>query len=150
MQGLEGAPRRYAVLPHRYLSLSQAAIPFVIALALTQLLFVYNIVQTMRGAQKKPRSVATAEALFILAAIAAAIGIGVIGFFLGRDTAPKKSSGATRHGHRHGHDVRHDDDRHDDECGRGGQGSSSARPAAAATRSRTPGPPARSGRTSTT
>ena len=76
------------------MSLSQAAIPFVIALALTQLLFVYNIVQTMRGAQKKPRSVATAEALFILAAVAAAIGIGVIGFFLGRDTAPKKSSGS--------------------------------------------------------
>jgi len=94
VQGLEGAPRRFAVLPDRYVSLSQAAIPFVIALALTQLLFVYNIVQTMRGAQKKPRSVATAEALFILAAVAAAIGIGVIGFFLGRDTAPKKSSGS--------------------------------------------------------
>ena len=94
VQGLEGAPRRYAVLPHRYLSLSQAAIPFVIALGLTQLLFVYNIVQTMRGAQKKSRSVATAEALFILAAVGAAIGIGVIGFFLGRDTAPKKSSSA--------------------------------------------------------
>ncbi len=94
-QGLEGAPRRFAVLPHRYVSLSQAAIPFAIALGLTQLLFVYNIVQTMRGAQKKPRAAATAEALFVLAALTLAIGFGVIGFFLGRDTAPKKTSAAT-------------------------------------------------------
>jgi cytochrome c6 len=42
---------------------------------------------------KKTRTVATAEALFLLAAIGAAIGVGVIGFFLGRDTAPKQSSG---------------------------------------------------------
>ncbi len=47
----------------------------------------------MAGSNKKPRTAATAEALFILAALGLAIGIGVIGFFLGRDTAPKKSSG---------------------------------------------------------
>jgi sulfite dehydrogenase len=47
----------------------------------------------MAGSNKKPRAAATAEALFILAALGLAIGIGVIGFFLGRDTAPKKSSG---------------------------------------------------------
>jgi cytochrome c6 len=48
----------------------------------------------MAGAKKKPRAAATAEALFILAALALAIGLGVIGFFLGRDTAPKKASSA--------------------------------------------------------
>jgi cytochrome c6 len=46
----------------------------------------------MAGSKKK-RAAATAEALFILAALGLAIGVGVIGFFLGRDTAPKKSSG---------------------------------------------------------
>jgi len=92
-QGLEGAPRRFSILPDRYMTLTQAAIPFVIALGLTQLLFVYNIVQTMRGAKKKPRAVATAEAMFLLAAIAAAIGLFVVGFFLGRDTAPSKGGG---------------------------------------------------------
>ncbi len=48
----------------------------------------------MAGSKKK-RNASTAEALFILAAVGAAIGVGVIGFFLGRDTAPKKSSSAS-------------------------------------------------------
>jgi cytochrome c6 len=48
----------------------------------------------MAGSNKKGNA-ATAEALFILVAVAAAIGVGVIGFFLGRDTAPKKSSSAS-------------------------------------------------------
>jgi cytochrome c6 len=47
----------------------------------------------MAGSKKK-RSAAKAEAIFVLAAIGAAIGLGVIGFFLGRDTAPNKSSSA--------------------------------------------------------
>jgi len=41
----------------------------------------------MAGSKKK-RAAATAEAMFILAALALAIALGVIGFFLGRDTAP--------------------------------------------------------------
>ncbi len=45
----------------------------------------------MAGSKKK-RAKATAEALFILAALTLAIALGVIGFFLGRDTAPKHTS----------------------------------------------------------
>ena len=45
----------------------------------------------MAGSKKK-RAKATAEALFILAALALAIALGVIGFFLGRDTAPKHTT----------------------------------------------------------
>jgi cytochrome c6 len=41
---------------------------------------------------KKNRAAATAEALFILAALTLAIGLGVVGFFLGRDTAPKHTT----------------------------------------------------------
>jgi cytochrome c oxidase subunit 1 len=49
IQGLEGAPRRFAILPDRYNALTDAAIPLTFVLALAQLLFVWNIVQTLRG-----------------------------------------------------------------------------------------------------
>lgn len=49
VQGLEGAPRRYAVLPSRYDSLNHASAPLMMVVGLAQLLFVWNIVQTLRG-----------------------------------------------------------------------------------------------------
>jgi cytochrome c oxidase subunit 1 len=47
LQGLNGAPRRFAVLPHRYTTLSQIALPFVLLIALGQLVFVYNLGRTL-------------------------------------------------------------------------------------------------------
>jgi cytochrome c oxidase subunit I len=47
LQGLDGAPRRWAVLPHRYLELTQIALPFVALIAIGQLLFAYNLVRTL-------------------------------------------------------------------------------------------------------
>ncbi len=49
IQGLDGAPRRFAVLPGKYDQMTDASIPLVILLALAQLLLVWNIVQTLRG-----------------------------------------------------------------------------------------------------
>ena len=49
IQGLEGAPRRFAVLPGQYDQMTDASIPLVVVLALAQLLLVWNVVQTMRG-----------------------------------------------------------------------------------------------------
>ena len=48
-QGLDGAPRRFAVLPHQFDQLTAASIPVLAVLALAQLLFVWNILQTLRG-----------------------------------------------------------------------------------------------------
>jgi heme/copper-type cytochrome/quinol oxidase subunit 1 len=48
-QGLDGAPRRFAVLPGQYDQLTDASIPLVIVLGLAQLLLVWNVVQTLRG-----------------------------------------------------------------------------------------------------
>ncbi len=48
-QGLDGAPRRYAVLPSQYDTLTQLTIPFVVMLALGQVVFAYNLIQTVRG-----------------------------------------------------------------------------------------------------
>jgi cytochrome c oxidase subunit 1 len=48
VQGLEGAPRRWAALPgDRYDSLTKAALPFIAVLALGQLVFVYNLLRTL-------------------------------------------------------------------------------------------------------
>jgi heme/copper-type cytochrome/quinol oxidase subunit 1 len=51
VQGLQGAPRRYAVLPERYDALTQLTVPFVIMMALGQAVFAYNLIQTLRGAR---------------------------------------------------------------------------------------------------
>lgn len=48
-QGLQGAPRRFAVLPGQYDTMTAASIPVLAVLALAQLIFVFNMVQTFRG-----------------------------------------------------------------------------------------------------
>jgi cytochrome c oxidase subunit 1 len=48
-QGLTGGPRRWAVLPDVYDPQTIAAMAFVLLIGLAQLVFVWNIVQTMRG-----------------------------------------------------------------------------------------------------
>jgi cytochrome c oxidase subunit 1 len=47
MQGMEGAPRRFAVLPSQYDSMSRWSIPFIALIAIGQLVFAYNIVRTL-------------------------------------------------------------------------------------------------------
>jgi cytochrome c oxidase subunit 1 len=54
-QGLDGAPRRFAVLPEHYDATTRAALPFVALIAAGQLVFVWNIVQTLRGAERARR-----------------------------------------------------------------------------------------------
>ncbi len=47
LQGLEGAPRRWATLPHRYETLSQIALPFVLLIVIGQAIFFYNLARTL-------------------------------------------------------------------------------------------------------
>ena len=49
IQGLDGAPRRFAVLPGQYDRMTAASIPILVVLALAQFLLVINVVQTLRG-----------------------------------------------------------------------------------------------------
>lgn len=49
IQGLDGAPRRFAELPRQYDATNAASIPLVALLGLAQLLFVWNMIQTARG-----------------------------------------------------------------------------------------------------
>ena len=101
VQGLEGAPRRFAVLPDRYDGLTKAALPGVVLIALAQLLFVYNVVQTLRGRgfasaeeRRARRLPSTIEAVYVLTALGLAIGLGALGFLVGRKTAPAKHAPA--------------------------------------------------------
>jgi cytochrome c oxidase subunit 1 len=55
VQGLEGAPRRYAVLPSQFDALTQLTVPFVIMTALGQVVFAYNLVQSLRGRTRPAR-----------------------------------------------------------------------------------------------
>ncbi len=96
-QGLEGAPRRYAVLPGRYDTLTVASVPVVLVIGLAQILFVVNVVQTVRGAglvpveeRRRRRPADVLEAVVVLIALALAVAVGTIAFFVGRETAPTK------------------------------------------------------------
>jgi cytochrome c oxidase subunit 1 len=92
-QGLNGAPRRFAELPSGYEASTRAALPFVALVAVAQLLFVWNMAQTLRGARVRVRekgelSLVALEGAFVMIAVLLALGAGMIGFFVGRDTAP--------------------------------------------------------------
>jgi cytochrome c oxidase subunit 1 len=98
-QGLEGAPRRFSVLPERYDALSVAGVPFVWLVGVAQVLFVVNIVQTLRGAEPRPvlsraqvrrrRQTAAAEGAIVLVALGLAFAAGFVGYVVGRETAPE-------------------------------------------------------------
>jgi heme/copper-type cytochrome/quinol oxidase subunit 1 len=48
IQGLEGAPRRWAVLPEQYLTLTHISVGFLALLVAAQLVFAYNLWTTLR------------------------------------------------------------------------------------------------------
>ncbi len=93
-QGLEGAPRRFAVLPEPWDGLlNTLSVPVVVVLGAAQVLFVWNIVQTLRGKgpvtageRRARRPAAVVGAAIALIALGLAALMFVVGFFLGRET----------------------------------------------------------------
>jgi cytochrome c oxidase subunit 1 len=100
-QGLDGAPRRFSVLPSEYDQLTRWSLPFVFVLAAVQVLFFWNVFQTLRGrgglatfderglplpSEKREWSVPVAEATLVLAALALAGGFALAGYLVGRET----------------------------------------------------------------
>jgi cytochrome c oxidase subunit 1 len=97
-QGLEGAPRRFATLPSGYEASTRAALPFVAMIAVAQVLFAVNMVQTLRGAERRERRagdgvLAALDAAIVMIAAFLALGAGVVGFFIGRDTVDTRTAG---------------------------------------------------------
>jgi cytochrome c oxidase subunit 1 len=76
-QGLLGGPRRFAVLPERYDTASELAIPITLVLAAAQVLFANNVVQTLRGKQRRESArQGSARAIAIGVAVLAAASLG--------------------------------------------------------------------------
>ena len=95
IQGLQGAPRRFAVLPDHYVTLSQVALPFVWVMGAAQLLFLFNIVQTIRGKQPKRRfAAATIEAMVMTGAVVALTAAAAGGIWAGIGFGGKSGGGA--------------------------------------------------------
>lgn len=51
-EGLTGAPRRFAVLPDGYAGWTTVSLPFIALLAIGQLVFGWNLLQTLRGRRR--------------------------------------------------------------------------------------------------
>ena len=90
VQGLDGAPRRWAVLPSQYDTLTRISLPLVFLLAAAQALFFWNVIQTLRGKS----GVATFDERGI--PVPAASSTGLVGP-RGRDGARAGRAGAGLH-----------------------------------------------------
>jgi cytochrome c oxidase subunit 1 len=106
VQGLDGAPRRWSVLPGEYDTLTRVSLPFAVVLGLVQVLFFWNVLQTIRGksgaaafddrgipvpAAPRDSSVAVAEGVLVLAVLGLAFAFAVGGYLVGRATAEEES-----------------------------------------------------------
>ncbi|MGZ5315764.1 MAG: cbb3-type cytochrome c oxidase subunit I [Solirubrobacterales bacterium] len=92
IQGLNGGPRRFSVLPESYDALSQLTLPFVVLVALGQLVFAYNVIQTMRGRRRanddKPVLADTRQIGLVTGALA--LAVLVPGFLVALDRLPDR------------------------------------------------------------
>lgn len=77
VQGLEGAPRRYAVLPSTYDTLTRLTIPFVVMMAFGQVIFAYNLVQSIRGRRREAHEGALSSLGFTASLIGAAAFLAI-------------------------------------------------------------------------
>jgi cytochrome c oxidase subunit 1 len=91
-QGLHGAPRRFAVLPHRYDTITQAGVPLAIGLGLTQLLFAWNIVQTVRGAGVGRAVDPQRSKQLVVVSLAAGLAVAAASFGWAAGASPGKST----------------------------------------------------------
>ena len=101
IEGLEGAPRRFAVLPGNYVTLGQVGAALAIATALVQIPFFWNIVQTARGkvaATRDRRDFASEVAivlLLLLLLLPAAFAGWAVGYYTRSEGAKTVTVGAT-------------------------------------------------------
>jgi mono/diheme cytochrome c family protein len=111
VQGLNGAPRRWSVLPSDYDTLTRISLPFVFLLAAAQALFFWNVMQTLRGKggvatfdergipeptkSTKDWSVHTAEGAVMLVAVLLAMAFAVGGYLVGREHGNGGGGGTT-------------------------------------------------------
>ena len=97
IEGLEGAPRRFAVLPHAWDTLGQAGVAMAIATGVFQLPFFWNVLQTVRGRTRGARSLSyvTAEAALVMVVLGLVAVAGITGYLIGHYTTVSHRSAGT-------------------------------------------------------
>ena len=109
VQGLDGAPRRWSVLPSQYDEVTRISLGFVFVLAAAQVLFFWNVFQTLRGkggvAEFDERGIPlpskvrgqvsthTAEGALVLLVLLLAFTFAVGGYLVGRERAKHDGGG---------------------------------------------------------
>jgi mono/diheme cytochrome c family protein len=109
VQGLDGAPRRWAVLPSQFDTGTRISLALVVVLAAAQALFFWNVLQTLLGKggvatfdergipepSKNPKqwTVHGAEAALVMIVIALLAGFAIGGYYVGKEHNQK--GGAT-------------------------------------------------------
>jgi mono/diheme cytochrome c family protein len=109
VQGLDGAPRRWSVLPSQYDTITRISLAFVFILAAAQALFFWNVLQTLRGkggvatfdergipvpaTSQADVSTHAAEGALMLLAIALAFIFAVGGYLVGREHGKRSGGG---------------------------------------------------------
>jgi cytochrome c oxidase subunit 1 len=83
VEGLNGAPRRFAVLPHRYDSYSQVGTALAIATGVCQVPFFWNVLQTVRGKIAVQRSWSLADDAAATALVVSVLALVFTGGFAG-------------------------------------------------------------------
>ena len=103
-QGLTGAPRRWAVLPSKYDAQTIASLAFIALIALGQLVFIWNVIQTARGNVRERDELNFARdewqlAMMFSAAIIAIAPVAVVAIKRGNHkAAPAAPAGTTAAG----------------------------------------------------
>jgi cytochrome c oxidase subunit I len=111
VQGLDGAPRRWSVLPSRYDEVTRISLVFVFVLAAAQVLFFWNVIQTLRGKGgvaefdergiplpsrvKSDVSTHTAEGALVLLVLVLAFMFAGGGYLVGREHAKSDGGNST-------------------------------------------------------
>jgi len=101
VQGLDGAPRRWAVLPSQFDSITRISLVFVFLLAAAQALFFWNVLQSLRGKggvatfdergipepskSSKEWSVHAAEGALVVVVLLLAAAFALGGYLVGRE-----------------------------------------------------------------
>jgi mono/diheme cytochrome c family protein len=111
VQGLDGAPRRWSVLPSQFDSITRISLVVAFVLAAAQALFFWNVLQTLRGKSgvatfdergipvpaksTKEWSVHAAEASLVMVVLLLAAAFAVGGYLVGRESGDGGGGGTT-------------------------------------------------------
>ena len=93
IQGLTGAPRRWSVLPETYDAWTLVAVPFMLLMAIGQLIFFFNLIQTVRGRRRAndERSLFSDSRQVSLAGATLLVGVVLPVLVLGISRIPSRS-----------------------------------------------------------